>query len=48
MCDLVKGFLSLKSPKTMKSGRGDSKRVSCHGNQFCIAVRVLPVELLAY
>ena len=41
-------FLSIKSPKIMKSDWGDWKRVSCHGNQIFIAVGVLPVELLPY
>ena len=46
VCGLVKCLLSLKSPKTMKSGWGDRKRVSCHRNQFlysrrCVACRTI-------
>lgn len=46
-CGLVKCFLSVKSPKIMKSGWGDWKRLSCHWTKFFIAVGVMPVELLA-
>ena len=43
---LVKCFFSLKSPKIMKSGWGDWKGVSCHGNQIfygfrCVACRTI-------
>ena len=39
VCGLGKCFLSLKSPKTMKSHWGDWKRVSYHGNQFLYSRR---------
>ena len=40
VCGLVKCFLSLKSPKTMKSDWGDWKKVSCRGKPIFIAVGV--------
>ena len=51
VCGLVKCFLSLKLPKIMKSGWGDWKRVSCHGNQIfysrrCVTRRVFERSLL--
>ena len=41
-------FFSLKSPKIWNQIGKTEKTLSCHGNQFFIAVGLLPVELFAY
>ena len=46
VCDLVKCFSSLRSPKYWNKVGGNWKRVSCHGNQFlysrrCVACRTI-------
>ena len=46
VCGLVKCFLSLKSPKIMKSDWAD--RWAAMATKFVIGVGVWPVELLVY
>ena len=48
VCGLVKCFSNLKSSKILKSGLGNWKRESCHGNQIVSPLGMLPKEVSAY